>query len=126
MALACLKSVPLDTDRSSALIDYIVPFMEFQTTLAYLKNPPIGYLVPGVDIMGGLQNIKENLGAGRYLSQWDFEVDVYELINVLPRDGHLNWPLPLISTFVVRTEQSLISVSTDGIAIPKVYLNGMF
>jgi hypothetical protein len=125
VALACLQSVPLEKERSAALIDYIVPFLEFQTTLAYLKNPPTGYLLPGVDIMDGLQNIKQNLQSGYYLSQWDFEVDVHELINVLPYEGHLTWNLPLLGTFAFATEQSLISVSTDGLAIPQVYATGM-
>lgn len=120
-AVACLQSVPLDAQKSSDLVDYIMPFMEFQTTLEYLANPPSGYLIPGVDIMGGLRNIKQNLQSGVYKTQWAFELDLHELINILPKEGHLSWPMPLLSVFSFSTTISLTSVSKDGVAIPEIY-----
>jgi hypothetical protein len=68
--------VPLDGARSSAFIDYLNSFLQFQSTLAYLKNPPTGYTLPIVDIIGGLDEIKKNIQRGSYTSQWAFEKDV--------------------------------------------------
>lgn len=121
-ALACLKSVPLDAKRSSAYIDFIEPYIQFQSTLAYLKNPPLGWTLPGVDVLGGLTEIQKSLKSGKYKSQWDFEVDLYALVNIFPHDFHFNLALPLLSVFNFQTVQgSLVSVSTDGLSLPEIY-----
>ncbi|KAH7636100.1 hypothetical protein B0T09DRAFT_317777 [Sordaria sp. MPI-SDFR-AT-0083] len=49
VALACLESVPIDVEKDVALIDYLLPYAQFQSTLGYLKAPPKEYLLPGVD-----------------------------------------------------------------------------
>lgn len=46
--------------------------MEFQSTLEYLARPPAEYLIPGVDLIGGLLGIKAKLLDGSYHSQYDF------------------------------------------------------
>lgn len=50
-ALACLKSVPLDKDGNALQLAGLKNFFRFQSTLAYLKDPPAGYLYPPVDLM---------------------------------------------------------------------------
>lgn len=124
LALSCLQSVPLDNNRSSLFLDYIAPYLEFQSTLSYLKDPPTGYLLPGVDIFGGLSQIKRNLESGAYKNQWRFEVDLYTLVNILPHDFHLNLPMPLLNVFNFGTYISAVSISTDGLSTPQVYLKG--
>jgi len=93
--------VPLDGARSSAFIDYLNPFLQFQSTLAYLKNPPTGYTLPGVDIIGGLDEIKKNIQKGSYTSQWAFEKDVNALVKIMPKDFHptLGPSVPLSHVF---------------------------
>jgi hypothetical protein len=99
--------------------------LQFQSTLAYLKDPPIGYTLPGVDILGGLAQIKRNVKKSFYGSQWDFEVDLWSLVNVLPHDFHLNLPLPLINVFgFLPSTGPLVSVSLSGLSIPDVYIKG--
>jgi hypothetical protein len=122
-ALACLDAVPLDKAKSSAFIDYLNPFLQFQSSLAYLKNPPIGYTLPGVDIIGGLDQIKSNIQSGTYKSQWAFEKDVYALINLMPKDFHLTMgkSMPLSNVFEFITSVHLVSVSADGLAVPQVF-----
>ncbi|ORY60822.1 uncharacterized protein BCR38DRAFT_411935 [Pseudomassariella vexata] len=44
LATACLKSVPLDPENDVGLIDHLLPLVQLQSTLAYLKNPPEEYL----------------------------------------------------------------------------------
>ncbi|KAI9646254.1 hypothetical protein NHQ30_005694 [Ciborinia camelliae] len=122
VALECLQSVPLDVQRSSDFIDYIEPFWQFQSTLAYLKDPPVGYTLPGADMLGGLAEIKENINSGYYANQWDFEKDLYALGNILPHDFHVNLPLPLMNVFSFFTRDGpLVSISSNGLAMPELY-----
>ncbi|PQE21755.1 peptidase s41 family protein [Rutstroemia sp. NJR-2017a BBW] len=122
-ALDCLKSVPVDAKRSAAFIDFIQPYLEFQSTLAYLKNPSPGWLFPAVDIFGGLAQMKDLLTSGQYANQWDFEKDIYSLINILPHDFHVNLPLPLVSEVFIFAPLTgpLVSISSDGLSRPKVF-----
>jgi hypothetical protein len=124
VAMACLESVPLDVDRSLGFVEYITPYIEFQATLAYLKDPPSGYTLSGVDVLGGLAEITQKLKDGSYKNQYCFEKELWILVNVLPRDFHFNLPLPLISLFSFQTEIRLVSVSPDGKAIPQPYAQG--
>jgi hypothetical protein len=119
-----LNSVPLNVNRSSAFVDYIAPYLELQSTLAYLKKPPTGYNFPGVDVFGGLAQIKKNLAGSYYKSQFAFEADIWSLVNILPHDFHFNLHVPLMSIFAFRTFQPLVSVSTDGLKTPSVYFKG--
>jgi hypothetical protein len=122
VALACLNSVPLDKDRSLGFIDWISPYFEFTSTLAYLKNPPKGWTLPGVDIYAGLEKISESIKSGAYKNQYAFEKDLSTLINVLPRDFHMTLNLPLVNTiFQFQRQLTLTSVSIDGQSLPQLY-----
>jgi hypothetical protein len=115
----------LNVDRSVAYIEYIRPYLQFQSTVGYLKDPPKGYTLPGADVFGGLDQIKQNVQGGLYKNQWSFEKELWSLINILPHDFHFNLPLPLMRVFYFGTYKSLVSVSDDGLALPKVYLKSM-
>ncbi|PQE32043.1 peptidase S41 family protein [Rutstroemia sp. NJR-2017a WRK4] len=122
LVLDCLGSVPLDVQRSSDFLDYVEPYWQFQSTLAYLKDPPKGYPLPGVDMLGGLAEIKENVHSGYYSSQWEFEKDLYALGNILPHDFHVNLNLPLVGLFSFYTlDGPLVSISSDGLELPELY-----
>ncbi|KUJ24278.1 uncharacterized protein LY89DRAFT_713160 [Mollisia scopiformis] len=121
IALACLESVPLSSNLSSAFIDYITPHMQFQSTISYLKDPPKGWTLSGVDIYGGLAQIKSNLQSGAYANQWSFEKDLWTLVNILPHDFHFNLPLPLLEVFEFKSRTPLVSISSDGVSVPAVY-----
>jgi hypothetical protein len=116
--------VPLDTDRSTAFLEYIYPYLQFQSNQAYLKDLPSGWTLDGVDLFGGLSEIYQNLETGAYSNQWQFETDLYTLVNILPRDFHLNLPLPLLGIFTFGTDITLVSVSLDGTSLPEVYSGG--
>lgn len=79
--MACLKSVAVDTDRDIALLDYVTPYISFQSTIDILADPPEGYLVPGIDIMGGLERIQANLKDDIYESQWAVMLDLQSLVS---------------------------------------------
>ncbi|KAJ3941435.1 uncharacterized protein N0V96_008142 [Colletotrichum fioriniae] len=122
LAYQCLRSISVDVERDTALVHYLRPWLEYQSTVNILVNPPEEYLYPGVDIFGGLDNITQSLENGGYESQIDFTVDLYRLINVKPRDGHLSWSPVLGVLISFSTPALFISISEDGIKSPKIYL----
>jgi hypothetical protein len=107
-----------------AFLEYVYPYLQFQSNQAYLKDLPSGWTLDGVDLFGGLSQISHNLETGAYSNQWQFETDLYTLVNILPRDFHLNLPMPLLSIFAFGTDFSLASVSLDGTSLPEVYSAG--
>ncbi|WQF75238.1 Putative Tail specific protease, ClpP/crotonase-like domain superfamily [Colletotrichum destructivum] len=123
VAYECLRSIPVDVERDIAIVEYIRPWLEFQSTIGILPNPPEEYLYPGVDIFGGFDNITSSLENGGYESQLDFTVDLYRLINVKPRDGHLAW-FPALALLINFSAPALfVSISEDGVQAPKIYLH---
>lgn len=57
--------------------------MEIQSTLGFLKNPPEEYLMPGVDLLGGLSTMREMLQNGTYEEQYDFITDLNNLVGAI-------------------------------------------
>lgn len=82
VGLSCLKSVPVDKDRDIALLDYITPYVSFQSTIEILADPPEGYLLPGVDLLGGLSKIRTNLEEENYDSQFAVMLDLQSLASI--------------------------------------------
>ncbi|KAK1524624.1 peptidase S41 family protein [Colletotrichum paranaense] len=122
LAYQCLRSISVDVERDTALVRYLRPWLEYQSTVDILLDPPAEYLYLGVDIFGGLDNITQSLENGGYESQIDFTVDLYRLINVKPRDGHLSWSPVLGVLISFSTPALFISISEDGIKSPRIYL----
>ncbi|KNG46160.1 peptidase s41 family protein [Stemphylium lycopersici] len=123
LAYACLKSLPFYSSDASVTVDEIKKIVEFQSTLAYLKDPPEGWPNPVVDIIAGLDNIKNGVESGDYDNEYDFENDIAALL-VKAHDGHLGWNgMAYAGAFAWRRGSSfaLISASTDGSEIPQVW-----
>jgi hypothetical protein len=99
--------------------------MQFQSTLAYLKNPPPGYQQPAVDILDGLRRIWDNVTAGVYENQYAFEADVQHLV-YSAHDAHVNLQGGILSTFSFTSEYALLTASIDGKSVPRVYVHGIF
>jgi len=120
-ALACLDSVPIDVDRDVALIDYLLPIFHFQSTLGYLKSPPKGYLLPGVDVIEGLVQMREKLRKGGYRTQYQFTTDLGALITA-SSDAHFSYVPALNFVFQFMRDFDVVSLSKDGVSLPKVYV----
>ena len=123
LAIACLQSVPLGADQGVELVAAIRPYAEVQSTLAYLKNPPPGYLLPGVDIMGGLDRISQNITNGNYRNEYEFQVALHKLF-LAAHDQHFNFLPDAIGQFSFGFDQKIVSISTDGQNLPQPYLLG--
>lgn len=125
VAYDCLTSVPVKRTAALGTIEAVERMAQFQSNLAYLKNPPKDYVNPSVDIMGGLADIRNKVSQNQYRNQYDFEADIGSLLNSA-RDGHLGFDGP---TFVGavrwrRGAATLVSASLDG-GLARIYDRGM-
>ena len=109
-------------DDAVNLLDGLVAFFQFESDLAYQKNPPSGYLLAGVDLIGGLEKLKTQVKAGAYKSEVLFESDLAGLLGET-HNGHLQFLTDGLGVFNhQRNLGALVSISSDGIELPQVYL----
>jgi hypothetical protein len=123
LAYACLKSVPIEQDAANFTVNSIKQMVEFQSTLAYLKNPPKGWPNEPVDILAGLDDIASKVNGGTYTNEYDFENDIAALF-IKAHDGHLNFNgMAYGGAFRWRRNLNiaLVSASKDGSAVPEVW-----
>ncbi|EAQ91769.1 hypothetical protein CHGG_00004 [Chaetomium globosum CBS 148.51] len=125
IAFECLKSVPLYKDTALGQLNFLRPLFEWQSTLDDLREPPEGYLSEGVDLLGGLDNITAKLqeAQGSYKNEFEFLADLYTLTSVRPRDLHFRYTSSLFDLFSFPRPARFVSISTDGISEPKIYLH---
>jgi hypothetical protein len=115
-----LRDIPINNTLAVAQIDWIQRFIPFQTTLSWLKTPPSTYGLPPTDLVGGLENIQSKAESGGYSNYFDFEVDIHTLMKSA-HEGHLSFKPFLVGAFEFITHVTLVSISDDGEALPKVY-----
>ena len=120
-AYDCLLSVPFNPAVATRFIHYWTETLEFQSTLAYLKNPPAAYQQPAVDVVAEFARIQKNIDNGSYKNQYDFEVDV-QLVVYAMHDGHVALNAGVLSAFSFGSPVEIASVSIDGKQEPKVYI----
>lgn len=120
--MACLQSVPNKPQEATKLVQSLKAYVSWQSTLAYLKDPPASYGLPPVDIMGGLDAIAANVSAGGFASEYDFQRSMVLLI-AQAHDGHFGFRPDVFKAFSFRNDlvADLVSVSADGKQMPKLY-----
>ncbi|CAJ0551057.1 Ff.00g109870.m01.CDS01 [Fusarium sp. VM40] len=121
IAIACLKSVPLDKERDLELLDYLEPLVGFQSTLEILADPPKEYLFPGVDVLGGFDTVRSRLERNKYKTQYEVMTDLRSIF-AAAYDGHFDYPPALLNAFIyIRRDLEFESVSVDGIRLPYIF-----
>lgn len=129
LAYDCLQSAPLQKDEDIQLIEELTLYLHWQSNLAYLIDPPEGYLGNRVDIQESITHIYNNLTAGEYASEYDFMSDLKMAIQ-WAQDYHLNYNPDIVMKIFSFTRGArghrpeLVSVSLDGVELPKVYNYG--
>lgn len=88
LAYACMQTVPNVSGPALDLVASLAEYVDLQSTLVYLADPPPGYLFPATDIKGGLSQIAANVAAEAYASELDFQNDIYSLV-VSARDRYV-------------------------------------
>ncbi|OTB04220.1 hypothetical protein M426DRAFT_11842 [Hypoxylon sp. CI-4A] len=122
LAYDCLRSVPNRPQPAQQLITSLKAFVQWQTTLAWLKNPPQSYTLPPVDIQGGLDNISSTVQAGGFASEYDFQLAIVELISSA-HDGHFYYLPDVFKAFTFENNlaSDIVSVSANGTSLPRLY-----
>ncbi|WKT54095.1 hypothetical protein QSH57_004679 [Fusarium oxysporum f. sp. vasinfectum] len=116
LAEDCLQSMPFYPELADPFLDQLGKYVQWQSTLEALKNPPDTYLSSPTDILGGLEIIRNT----KYSSQWEFDQAIKSLINSA-NDGHFDVELCSFTPFTFMRNTALVSVSTDGIEAPELY-----
>jgi hypothetical protein len=112
--------VPLDKAGDLKQFEAWKTLINFQSDLAFQKAPPPGWLYPGLDFIGSITSIITNLQNDVYTSEYDAQLELYNLITAA-YDFHLVYRADILSVFTWERAGSLISVSTDGTSLPNIY-----
>jgi hypothetical protein len=80
--------------------------------------------MPSTDIIGGIDTILAKAKSNGFSSQFDMDFEINNLIKSA-HDGHLAFQLCSQSIFAYGIDLPLVSISTDGLALPQVYTLGM-
>ncbi|KAF2656706.1 hypothetical protein K491DRAFT_596330 [Lophiostoma macrostomum CBS 122681] len=125
LAYDCITSVPLNKSAASDLIDNIVPYIRWQSTTTFLKDPPEEYeekIQPAIDVWGGLEEIQSKVENESYTNEFEFGFNLYELLQQT-HDGHFVYVPDVVgSIFNWARPMPLVSVSEDGKELPKPYV----
>ncbi|KAI9715401.1 MAG: hypothetical protein M1828_000861 [Chrysothrix sp. TS-e1954] len=124
LVLECFHDIPINKSLSVELIRWIQSFVQFQTTLAWLKDPPSSYPRPPIDIVQSLDDIALRVDRGLYADEYDFEVDIMATVYAA-HDLHFAFQpyLPaVLSSRTISRKSPLVSISLDGQQLPKPYL----
>ncbi|KAK2616347.1 hypothetical protein QQS21_000781 [Conoideocrella luteorostrata] len=124
LAHECLKSVPLGKTEGIKLMNYVEPYLEWQSDAAYKKDPPKDYFYPGYDIFGNLAKIKSNLQSDKYDGEYDFHVDFFKQVVAPGADGHFFIVTDLLDKAFSfsRPLIPIVSISEDGHSLPVIKL----
>lgn len=128
VAYGCLRSAPNYREPALALISSLRPWLEIQSDLEYLKDPPVGRLYPRRDIHAALDSIQTKVEAGAYECEYDFQYDIISMARSA-HDTHFALPLDLATQVFAFSRGSpgrlgslLVSVSADGLDVPQIYM----
>jgi hypothetical protein len=124
IAYDCLLSIPLNVTSAKAILFELPLYLNWQSTLDVLKNPPVEYvqkIQPSIDILAGLDEISSAIDSGNITGEYDFGWALYRVIGAA-HDGHLAYILDVIgSVFSFSRPLPLVSVSEDGSKLPAVF-----
>ncbi|KAF2084680.1 hypothetical protein K490DRAFT_48525 [Saccharata proteae CBS 121410] len=125
LAHDCLVSVPINKTAAIDLIDTIKPYINWQSTIAFLKNPPAEYtekIQDAVDIWNGLDELESKVKSGSITGEYEFGWQLYTLIQSA-HDGHFVFiPDSVGAIFNWVRPVALVSVSEDGQKLPQPFV----
>lgn len=124
IAFECLISMPLNVTSAKAILFDIPIYLNWQSTLDVLKNPPAEYvekIQKPVDLLAGLDKISDLIDKGGISDEWSFGWALYSLFGAA-HDGHLTYILDVVGQiFSFKRPIPLVSVSEDGSKLPAVF-----
>lgn len=122
IAYNCILDIPLQKDYATKLMTSMRPWLELESQMDYLKDPPSGYLWEPIDISKELDRIANNVQKDVYTNHYDFEIDLKTLFLYF-HDFHSVFTGKLESAATWYRSFTLVSASADGIELPEVYVS---
>ena len=116
--------MPFNPGVATQFLAYYNDTVQFQSTSAYLKNPPTSYQQPAVDLLQRLNQIQQEVNHGVFENQYAFEATLQNLVQQT-HDTHLVLDFGILNAFSFGSTVGIVSVSPDGVQNPKVYSYGM-
>ncbi|KAF2264308.1 hypothetical protein CC78DRAFT_427262, partial [Lojkania enalia] len=122
LAFDCLKTVPVDTEGDLKEIEELKELAQFQSTLSYLKDEIPWHHEGSIDVLAGLDEIAQGVRDGLYDSEYDVQLDL-KLLFLSVHDFHFNWFPDILAIMpFAREGAQVISLSSDGVSLPDIYL----
>ena len=113
--------MPFNDAVATRFLQYYNDTLQFQSTLAYLKDPPPSYQQPAVDLLEGLEHLQEAINNGTFHNEYEFEASLQTLLYAA-HDAHVNLFAGVLAAFSFASPYDIISVSLDGVKPPKIYI----
>lgn len=127
LAIDCLMSVPVDVEGDIKEIEELKNFLQFQSTLSYLKEGHYADIPEEVhnqplDLLSRLDDVAESIRNGTFKDEFAVQLAIHNLFRQ-SGDFHLRFRPDMLEIFLfVRPESKLVSLSEDGVALPQLYL----
>ncbi|KAI0468926.1 hypothetical protein F4859DRAFT_505856 [Xylaria cf. heliscus] len=118
----CLNSVPIHKEGALRYIESTKPYIEWQSDTVFKKHPPADYFYPPHDIWGVLEELKADITANKYASEYAWQQDLYVKLFGPAHDGHfVSYPDVLTNALEWQRPFALVSVSDkpDG-SVPEI------
>jgi len=120
-SFGCLESIKLNKTITLEFLEGLSRYVQYQSTLPYLKNPPAGSEQEPIDVMAELEKIAGDVEKGVLTGEYEFEARVTKVV-ALTHDGHFAIPFNLYQLFTFRAPFGIASVSVDGVELPKLFV----
>lgn len=120
-AYDCIITAPFNATVASGFVSYYKDFLQFQSTLVYLKDPSPSYQQPRIDVLASLDALETQVQAGIFKTEYDFEVALQTLIYAI-HDAYVSLSAGILSIFTFGSPLRIVSVSSNGINLPKIYI----
>ncbi|KAH9884009.1 hypothetical protein F4778DRAFT_578709 [Xylariomycetidae sp. FL2044] len=115
VAYDCLNTVPLYKEGALRFIDEMEPYLEWQSDTVWKKDPPDTYFFPAHDIWATVAEIKADITADKYDSEYAWQADLYKRLFGPAHDGHfVVYPDALSAAVEWQRPFALVSVSEEG------------
>ncbi|KAL4924093.1 peptidase S41 family protein [Aspergillus undulatus] len=120
LVLECLQSMPFEPRRAASFVEDVKKYVQWQSNVDTLSDPPLSYEGRPVDIWGGLDDIQQRAKENKFVSQFEFDTALSDLFRSV-NDGHFSILPCSYMPFSFVNPEKLVSVSSDGLEIPEIY-----
>ncbi|KAE8411967.1 hypothetical protein BDV36DRAFT_305286 [Aspergillus pseudocaelatus] len=120
LAHECIQSMPFDAQKGAKFVSELTKYIQFQSTIELLENPPAGYPSSPTDLLGGMDEVLAKARNNQFASHYEFDNAILQVLHSA-NDGHLGGILCSNTVFYFKNLVSLISISSDGVQLPQLY-----